>query len=80
MHTLVLFPAYLLSAPATDAPPGGQHVLAVLGAAGVLLFAFVSMRRAVIPFAEILKSALYAVSTFLLVALAVVLLLVSLIR
>ena len=80
MHTLVVFPAYLLSAPATAAPPGSQHALAVLGASGILLFAFVAMKRALVPFAEIIKSALYAVSTFLLVAVAVVLLLISLVR
>lgn len=76
MHTLNLF----LAAPAGDAPPGAHQVLAVLGAALVLVFALMSMRRAVGPFVEILKSALAAVSTFFLIALAAVLLLLSLIR
>jgi hypothetical protein len=53
MHTLVVFSAYLLGAPATAAAPGSQHALAVLGASGVLLFAFVAMKRALVPFAEI---------------------------
>jgi hypothetical protein len=79
MHTLDLFHSYLLAAPAAEGPPGGQ-VIAVLGASGVLFFAFMSMRKAVGPFVEILKSALYALSTFVLIALAMVLLVISLIR
>jgi len=78
MLTLAVFHPNLLAASAGEGQPAG-HVFAVLAAAGVLMFAFASMRRAVGPFAEILKAALAAVFTFLLIALAVILLLISLI-
>ncbi|WP_433296456.1 hypothetical protein ACQP2F_38445 [Actinoplanes sp. CA-030573] len=76
MHTLALF----LSTSTTAAQPGTGKVFAILGASGVLVFAFASMRKAVQPFAEVLKAAFFAVSTFLLIGLAVVLLLVSLVK
>lgn len=79
MHTLVLFHASLLTASA-DGKSADGHAVMVLGAAGLLVFAFMSMRRAVGPFIEILKSALFAMVTFLLIAVAVVLLLISMIR
>jgi MYXO-CTERM domain-containing protein len=79
MPTLDLLQANFLAASAGENPPPG-HVFAVLGAVALLMFAFGSMRRAVGPFAEILKAALGAVATFLLIAVAVILLLVSLVR
>jgi len=80
MPSLDRFHPHFLADPADIASSGSQHILFVLVAAAVLLFAFVSMARAVGPVVEIIKSALYAVSTFLLIALAVVLLLISLFR
>lgn len=77
MPTLALFHSNYLAASAGQSQPGGR-VFAVLGAVFLLMLAFRAMRRAVGPFGEILKAALGAVATFLLIALAVLLLLFSL--
>lgn len=77
MPTLALFHSNYLAASAGQGQPGGR-VFAVLGAVFLLMLAFRAMRRAVGPFGEILKAALGAVATFLLIALAVLLLLFSL--
>ncbi|MET3429539.1 hypothetical protein BJ973_008751 [Actinoplanes tereljensis] len=79
MPTLDFFHSNYLAASAGEGQSPGR-VFAVLGAVFLLMLAFRAMRRAVGPFGEILKAALGAVATFLLIALAVVLLLVSLVR
>lgn len=71
---------HLAQSASTAPDPSPGSAVAVLAAAAVLLLAFAAMRRAVGPFVEILKAALYAVSTFLLILVAVILLLISLIR
>jgi hypothetical protein len=75
MRTLVPGPPLFAAAPIAP-QAGGQHVLVLLLAAFILVIAISFMWRAVGPVLEILKAALYAVSTFLLVALVVALLVV----
>jgi hypothetical protein len=76
MQTLAVIPPILRAAPAPD-HVGGQQPFVLLIAAVALMIAIVFMWRAVGPVLEILKAALYAVSTFLLIAVAVVLLVVT---
>lgn len=79
MKTLAPLVTHYLAVPAAPAASHSHVPLALVGA-GALTLALVFMWRAAGPFLEIIKSALYAFATFLLIAVGAVLVLVTAVR
>jgi len=79
MKTLAPLVTHYLAA--SGAPAASHSTIPVaLAGAGALTLALVFMWRAAGPFFEIIKAALYAAATFLLIAVGAVLVLVSAVR